>query len=191
MVATCILAVGLVPTPVQAHTWGCGQHAVSDTTTEWTHVDPLGTTGVLQPAVLAPVPPITWPQWEPIPADDGPTPRFIWKSFTEAYPDETAAPVAFTKSFSGCSLTPYQGSLWINADDHFVAFLNGVPVASCGSGPVRLPDPLPLLFRCFEDYQRVGVEILPVNELVILVWNRISIPAAPFNPAMVQYRIDY
>lgn len=183
VLATCILVVGFAPTPAQAHSWGCGQHLVSDTATQWTSVNPLESTGVFEQAAAIASPDELWAS---IPAGDGPTPQFIWTS-SDGFHAGTPFPVVFTASFSGCSLIPYQGSLWINGDDAFVATLNGVPVAGCGTGPVAVPA---LQLRCFSDYQRVGVEILPVNELVIVAWNGIDPSLLP-TPSMIQYRLDY
>lgn len=179
-VGAALTLLSLLSPFAQAHTYGCASHLVSDATTQWTQDLQL-----LQPATSISSPSAVWAA---IPADEGPTPEYIWTDSSGGQPDGSIWPVIFTKSFSGCLLTPYQGSLWINGDDSYIAFLNGVPVASCGVGPVVV---LALGFHCFEDYQRVGVEILPENELVILAWNgAIQEPSAPINPAMVQYRVD-
>lgn len=162
-----LLALAVVATltgvPAPAHAV-CGKKAWTQGYPLWTHEEPLQVRGEFVPPVVQ----SPWPGWA-----DVPTGQYVWKSPGGNHP-LTATPVVFTsETFAGCGPTVYQGTLKINADDIYTAYLNGVLVAHCE-------------ISCFSTFATVQVTINNVaNTLVVLVWN------TSFGPAMLQYELSY
>lgn len=119
--------------------------------------------------------------WTRIPAGPAGTPIPIWATTTTTDYQST-----FTRQVAGCSATEMRGVLYINANDAYEAFWNGVSVSSCRGV-------LNAIYTADRCSRTIDVAVLPLQPGMntLRVEGRVEGPCWLYSClGMVQFRLD-